>query len=150
MVQNTKEVRQTAEALINTETPQTIELYRNEFITAKKILYPDFDFEKEPHIRVDTTIIRLSNIKENETTSLDVLVYNDGYKPLVIDKINTSCTCLEQHKYKSKIVIKPKSSFPIRFYFTPDIKGEIYREIFIISNAINIPILHIDILAAAI
>lgn len=150
MVQNTKEARKTAEALINIETPQTMELYRNEFITAKKIFYPDFDIEKEPHIRVDKATIHLSNCKQDETIPLEVLVYNDGHKPLIVEKIHTSCTCLEQHKYNDKIVINPQSSFPIKFYFTPDIKGEMYREIFIASNAINMPILHIDIVAEAI
>lgn len=68
-------------------------------------------------------------------------------KPLKISKIHTSCSCVEQHKYEGEIIIKPKKSFPIKFYFTPDTEGEIFRDIFITSNAINMPILHITVLA---
>lgn len=150
MTDNIGASQQTAKSLINLETPYSFDLYRNEFITARKVLYPEFDFNAEPHIRVDSMSVHLTDCKENQRYPIEVLVYNDGNKPLIISKIHTSCSCLEHHKYDENIVIKPKSSFPIIFYFTPDMKGEMFREIFIASNAINIPILHIDIFANAI
>lgn len=150
MIHNEKGAQHTAQSLINLETPQSFELYRNEFSTGKKVLFPDFDFNAEPHIRVDAIRINLPDCKENVSYLFEVLVHNDGDKPLIVSEIHTSCMCLEQHKYDKNIVVKPKDSFPIKFYFTPDMKGEMFREIFIASNAINIPILHIDIFANAI
>jgi hypothetical protein len=111
------------------------------------VLNPNFNIDDEPNIRVDSTSISLVNCKQNEVTPFEISVYNDGDKPLSISKIHLSCTCLEQHKYEEEIIINPKKVFPIKFYFTPDTEGEIYRDIFIMSNAINMPILHISIKA---
>lgn len=147
MEQDTIGALQTAQSLIALETPALLELYKNEFITAKKVLNPDFNINEEPHIRVDSTNIYLSGCKQDETTPFEVLVYNDGDRPLNISKIHTSCSCLDQHKYVEDIIIKSKESFPIKFYFTPDTEGEIFRDIFITSNAINMPILHITVMA---
>ncbi len=147
MGQDTLGAQQTAQSLIALETPAFLELYKNEFITAKKVLNPDFNINEEPHIRVDSINIYLSECKQDETTPFEVLVYNDGDRPLKISKIHTSCSCLDQHKYADDIIIKPKKYFPMKFYFTPDMKGEIFRDIYITSNAINMPILHITIKA---
>lgn len=147
MEQDTIGARQAAQSLMELETPASLELYKNEFITAKKVLDQNFDISKEPNIRVDSTNIYLTNCKQDEKTPFEVLVYNDGDKPLKISKIHTSCSCVEQHKYEGEIIIKPKKSSPIKFYFTPDTEGEIFRDIFITSNAINMPILHITVSA---
>lgn len=145
--QDTIESQQVAQSLIGLETPSYLELYKNEFITAKKVLNPTFNINEEPNIRVDSTSITLVNCKQDEVTPFEISIYNDGDKPLKISKIHLSCTCLEQQKYGEEIIIKPKEVFPIKFYFTPDTEGEIYRDIFITSNAINMPILHISIIA---
>ena len=147
MEQDTIESQLVAQSLIGLETPSYLDLYKNEFITAKKVLNPNFNIDDEPNIRVDSTSISLVNCKQNEVTPFEISVYNDGDKPLSISKIHLSCTCLEQHKYEEEIIINPKKVFPIKFYFTPDTEGEIYRDIFIMSNAINMPILHISIKA---
>ncbi len=147
MEQDTTGARQAAQSLMELETPASLELYKDEFITAKKVLDKNFDISKEPNIRVDSTNIHLTNCKQEEKTPFEVLVYNDGDKPLKISKIHTSCSCLEQHKYEGEIIIKPKESSPLKFYFTPDTEGELFRDIFIVSNAINVPILHIIVSA---
>jgi len=147
MEQDTTGSQQAAQSLIKLETPASLDLYKNEFITAKKVLNPNFNINTEPNLRVDSTNICLTNCKRDETTPFEILVYNDGDKPLKISKIHTSCSCVEQHRYDEDIIIKSKESFPVKFYFTPDAEGEIVRDIFITSNAINMPILHITILA---
>lgn len=145
--QDTIESQQVAQSLIRLETPSYLDLYKNEFITAKKVLNPNFNIDNEPNIRVDSANIFLINCKQEEVTPFEISVYNDGDKPLKISKIHLSCTCLEQHKYDGEIIINPKEELPVKFYFTPDTEGEIYRDIFIMSNAINMPILHISIIA---
>lgn len=147
MEQDTIGTQQIAQSLIALETPAFLALYKNEFITAKKVLNPDFNINEEPHIRVDSTNLCLSGCKQDETTPFDLLVYNDGGRPLKISKIHTSCSCLEQHEYDEEIIIRPKEFFPIKFYFTPDTEGEIFRDVFITSNAINMPLLHVTIKA---
>ena len=147
MIQNTVGAKRIAEALIKIETPYFLELYREEFITARKIINPDFDINTEANIRVDKTIIILDNSIVDESVPVNITVYNDGERPLRISRVYLSCTCLELLGDSRNIVIEAKSSHVFNIYFTPDNEGEISRNVFIASNAINMPILHIQIQA---
>lgn len=147
MVHDTMAAQRAAAALLDLETPYCMELYKKEFITAKKVLNPDFNINTEPNIRVDRDSIRLDNCKIHERMPIDVAVYNDGDQPLKISKIHLSCSCLEQAANKEDIVIEANGSQVVKFYFTPENEGEVLRDIFIASNAINIPVLHINIVA---
>lgn len=77
-------------------------------------------------------------------------MHNDGERPLKISKIYLSCSCLERADNNEVIAIPAKESHVIEFYFTPEHEGSISRDIYLTSNAINMPILHINILAKAI
>ncbi|MDR2954690.1 MAG: DUF1573 domain-containing protein [Prevotella sp.] len=147
MKQDTIGAQQTAKSLIELETPSSLELYKNEFITAKKILDPRFDIESEPNIRVDKTTISFKDCRINEKTPFNITIYNDGERPLKIEKIHLSCSCLEHLESNKSITIDPKCGYVTKFHFIPDHGGEILRNIYITSNAINTPILHIDISA---
>ena len=140
----------TAKSLLEFETPSALEVYKDEFITAKKVLNPKFDINAEPNIRVDTTVIFLNGCIINEKVPIDIAIYNDGENPLKISKIYLSCSCLEHVDSDKEIIIFAKKSHVAKFYFTPEEDGEIVRDIYITSNAINIPILHIHILAKTI
>ncbi len=142
--------RLTAKLLINLETPYDFELYKNEFITAKKVIDPDFDINAEPNIRVDNKNILLENCNVNESVPINIAIYNDGIQPLKISKIHLSCSCLEHTESNKEIIIESKKNYIVKFFFTPDHAGEISRDIFIASNAINVPVLHINILAKTI
>ena len=142
--------RATAKSLLEIETPSAMELYKDEFITAKKILDPEFDINTEPNIRVDTTVISLNGCIINERIPVDIAIYNDGERPLKVSQIYLSCSCLEHAGSNEGIIIQAKGSHIAKFYFTPENVGEISRDIFITSNAINIPILHINIFAKAV
>lgn len=58
----------------------------------------------------------------------------------------TSCTCVKNLN-QDEIIIPPKGSIKLDFIFTPDVEGEIKRDIFIASHSIENPILHIEISA---
>jgi hypothetical protein len=139
--------RKTAKSMIEQETPYYLDLFKNEFIAAKRILNPNFDISDEPNIRVDHDKIILSDCELNKSTPVEVVVYNDGNQPLKIPKIHVSCSCLKQLNYNSEFIIDAKESVILKFDFTPDVMGEILRDIYITSNAINTPILHICIWA---
>lgn len=140
---------QTAKSMIEIETPSFLESYKSEFIMAKKVLDPNFDINTEPNIRVEETMIFLDKCEVNQKELIDINIYNDGKQPLRISKIHLSCSCLEQIGCDTNIMIDPQDYYTAKFYFTPDVGGEISRDIFITSNAINTPILHINILANA-
>lgn len=140
----------TAESLLALETPAALELYKDEFITAKKVLYPDFNINAEPNIRVDSTTFSFNECIVNEKIPLVIPVYNDGEQPLEISRIYMSCSCLERADGNEEILISAKESRMIEFYFTPETEGYVSRDIYLTSNAINMPILHINILAKAV
>lgn len=142
--------KETAKSLLELETPAGLELYKNEFITAKKVFDPNFNIHSEPNIRVDSTIISFINCVVHEAIDLDIPVYNDGEHPLKISKIYLSCSCLEHAADNENTIIPANGSCVVKFYFTPENEGDISRDIYIASNAINMPILHINILANAI
>ena len=135
-----------AENMIKLESPYYLSLYKDEFIKAKKTINPQFDISNEPNIRVREEVITLSNHKVGEAVPFNITIYNDGKFPLKVSKIFKSCTCLKLNGSES-FDISSKDSTKINFTFKAEQPGEIIRDIFITSNAINIPILHVEILA---
>ena len=138
--------KKTAQSMIGIETPYYLDLYKNEFITAKQVLNPNFDVHNEPNIRVDQDRITLNNCELKKSTPVEVVVYNDGKQPLKIPKIHASCSCVRQLNYTDEFMVNAKDSVILKFDFTPDVEGEISRDVYITSNAINMPILHVAIL----
>lgn len=147
---DTAGARRAAQSLISLETPYIMDLYKNEFITAKKVLDADYDTGDDANIRVVEDTIRLNDRTTGTGTPIELPVFNDGLAPLVISKIHTSCSCLEQSNPAGGIVIGPRGSTILKFIFTPDVEGEIRRDIYIASNAVNTPIRHIVITARSI
>ena len=139
--------QETAKSMIAISTPYYLDLFKNEYITAKQVLNPNFDIRNEPNIRVDNDRIILYNCELDKSTPVEIVVYNDGYQPLEISKIYAGCSCLRQLNFTDEFVIPAKESIILKFDFTPNVEGEISRDIYITSNAINKPILHVAVLA---
>jgi hypothetical protein len=147
MRNDTVAAKNTAKSLIDIENSYYLETFNNEFIIAKRLLNPDFNVEDEPHIRIDRNIINLSNCVVNKKVPIDVVIHNDGNKPLKISDIQMSCSCVKLASNSKEFIIGSKDSTIVRFNFISDIEGALSRDIFIFSNAINSPILNINIQA---
>ena len=137
----------TAKDMIRLETPSYLELYKSEFITAKKIINPNFNIADEPTIRVNEDVITLSDVKNGGERPFNITIHNDGEQQLKISNIIKSCSCLELDSINSSFIVPPKDSIQINFIFRAEQQGEIIRDIFIASNGINKPILYIQVLA---
>ena len=146
MDNDTVNARLIAEDMVKLENPYYLSLYRDEFITAKKILNPGFDASNDPNIRVHKNVITLPDHKIGETVPFNITIYNDGEQPLKVFDIFKSCTCLKLNGANT-FTIFPKDSVNVNFTFEADQLGEVYRDIFIASNAINAPILYVKTLA---
>lgn len=147
MESDTVESKTLARSMMGFETPYYLELFKNEFITAKKVLNPDFEVNDEPNIRVGKDIVSLSDCKVGENVSFVIPIHNDGKYPLKISKIFTSCSCLNLIDHTKEFVVSPKDSVMVRFNFKSEESGEVTRDVFITSNSINRPILYVKILA---
>ena len=143
---DTINAQKSAKKLINIESPYFLSLFRNEFIMAKKIINPKFDISNEPNIRVCKDTIIIQNHKAGESVPFDIFIFNDGESPLNISNIFMSCTCLNFDKLENTN-IPPKDSIKVHFTFKAEEHGFFSRDIFITSNAINKPILYLQILA---
>ena len=137
----------TAQDLLDMETPYFLDAYKKEYITAHQVLTPNFAVLDEPHISIDNDSFKFTNCSIGDSILFHVNIQNKGNKPVIISEIHLSCTCLQNIKNKEYTIIKTKDSLSIPFLFIPDVEGNITRDIFIISNAINLPILHINIFA---
>lgn len=144
---DTIESKLAAKSMVELENPFYLEQFKNEFIVARKILDPNFDVNDEPNIRIDKSVISLSDCRQNESHPFTISICNDGKKPLEVAKIFKNCSCLSQMDYTEEFVIAPKDSVIVRFKFKPDQQGEATRDIFITSNAINKPIIYVKVLA---
>lgn len=136
-----------AKSMLELENPYYLKLFKDEFIVAKKILNPNFNINDEPNIRVNKHVISFPNCKKNKKYPFEISIYNDGNQPLEVTKIFKSCSCLNQIDHLGKFVINPKDSIVVKFNFESKEQGEIIRDIFITSNAINVPILYVQVLA---
>lgn len=136
-----------AQSMLTCEDPYKLNLYKNEYITAKKILNPNFDMKDEPSIRVDKDIIELVGCKVDEDFPFSIVVFNDGNRPLCISKIFKSCSCLKWPKESEKVIVPSNDSASLDFIFRADSRGEVMREMYMASNAINNPILYMEIKA---
>ncbi|GHE36963.1 DUF1573 domain-containing protein [Sphingobacterium griseoflavum] len=136
-----------AQRLLSWEASGTLALYKDEFIAAKKVVDPDFSLAKAPRIRTEKESITLSNLNIGQDVPIDIVLHNDGEEPLHIEQINMSCSCVRLEGPDEGIVIHGKKSNTARFYFKPEDQGDLTRDIFISSNALNQPNLHINILA---
>ena len=143
---DTVNARLIAEGLIKLENPYYLSAYRNEFIIAKRTINPNFDISNEPNIRVSEDVITLSDSKVGEIVPFNIMIYNDGNQSLKVSEIYKSCTCLEL-KDSDNLTIFPKDSVKVHFTFRAEQQGEILRDIFITSNAMNTPILYVKVLA---
>ncbi|MBR2359446.1 MAG: DUF1573 domain-containing protein [Bacteroidaceae bacterium] len=143
---DTVSARSIAEKMIQLENPYYLSLYKDEFIVAKRVINPNFDIHNEANIRVSEANIKLFNHKLGEIVPFEITIYNDGGQSLEISKIFKSCTCLELET-SDNFRISPKDSAKINFIFKAEEEGDVFREIFIISNAINSPMLYVKLFA---
>ena len=136
-----------ARSMTDLENPYYMEIFRDEFIMAKKTINPHFDVKDEATIRIHPARILLSNCLPGMEKPFTISIFNDGKRPLNVSKIFKSYSCLELKSHHGEFTINPEDSVQIDFVFNSAEKGEFIRDIFITSNAINNPILYLEVLA---
>lgn len=147
MNKDTVSAIQKAHTFLALESADMMELYKEEFIEAKKMINPGFRVENAPNIRTNKEKIILENLKKGQIMPINIVLYNDGIEPLKIEKINMSCSCVSLEGPNKGITIMGKKSHNAKFYFKPENEGNVLRDIYVSTNALNTPNLHISIVA---
>ena len=80
--------------------------------------------------------IRLDSCKVRQAVPFSLRLTNTGRSPLSVHRIEPSCDCVELLSEK-RLQLDPEESREVKFVFTPETTGEIYREITFFSNAVH-------------
>lgn len=133
------EARKTAQELLLFDSAQDLYEYYDEFMIANQLLDSTYNYKTAPLIESISNKIELSECNIDQIYHLDIDIVNKGEKTLKISDILTSCSCLKLISSK-KHLINFGELLTLRFEFTPDALGNIFREVYIASNSKNTPI----------
>lgn len=143
------DVTHTAKKLLGFDTMYDKIYFHEELFVASMILDSTLNYTTAPMISSETNVIKLDSCKQDMTYRLNAYIYNKGKKDLNISEIHTSCSCIEIAG-EEKIIVTSGDSYPLSIEFTPDAKGNVYREVYIISNSLNTPVYTISVEATVI
>ncbi len=103
------------------------------------------DKVNDPIIRMDTLLFDIGSVTKGDTMSTIVTVYNDGKSPLIVRKIDPTCSCI---KLKERsFILPPKQSKKVEliFYTRKSRTGTQRKKVYFISNDPNNPLVTFDI-----
>ena len=130
------------EFLATYNASDNIVLYHDEYIEANTYIDSNY-FIKAPIIDITHDLVEI-NYKPGEITCFNIPIKNIGLNPLRIYNIILGCGCIELIGEKSSYIESGQSTFfTFKIKPTPNELG--YRDIFIVSNAINGPTTRISI-----
>jgi hypothetical protein len=101
----------------------------------KQAVSPNLNTDIHPFLSVETKL-SLDTCLLGESRQFNILLQNTGKIDLKIIDIGQSCSCVKLLGNK-KYTILPGKSEKVAFEFKPDTKGDVYREIMIVSNAVK-------------
>lgn len=134
-----------AYALLKFHKPEDLIMYGDERFFANTLVDPSYNAKTAPKIQVLQKDIVLENCKKNVAVPIILNISNEGEKALHITGIQTSCTCLDLMSDIREYEVYPDEPIKVGLYFVPDKIGNMYREIFIYSDAYKTPVYRITI-----
>ncbi len=124
-------------------TPLNKELYRDDYLRARMFSDPKFTVSNEPSISVVPSQISINVSTLDQDYTFPIYVKNLGELPLNLS-LRWSCSCLS-HMGTREYTVSGKDSIKLLFNYNPNNLEEQFREILILSNSINSPILKIPV-----
>lgn len=89
-------------------------------------------------ISISERELELGTLEFGKTIKRNVTIKNAGNKPLIIKDVITSCECV-----KAKVSadsVKPGGNAELMIEFTPDVRGECFREVYVFCNTEESPV----------
>ena len=118
------------------------ELYKNEFMIAETFIGNNHN---GPQISLSDDIVRLTCTRKGQKKKIGINIHNTGNEYMLINHVSTGCSCVIPLFDNRPISIGPKESLLLEFEVIIETPG-MYREITIISDAINAPVSRIKII----
>lgn len=123
-----------AERMISPVNPYYSFVYDALYHEAKVIINPNYAAEASELSVVDELTLDGCRYKESKPFSLTLT--NKGKSPLCVRDISVSCTCLKLLSEK-QLTLEPGKSARVDLMFTPDVRGDVFREVVFFSDAKN-------------
>jgi hypothetical protein len=92
---------------------------------------------QQPQIKLETAMLDLGDVVNGEIISRDLIVYNEGEAPLIIEAVSTSCGCTKATLDPMTIPAGGSGILHLEFdsgAHGPELTGELMRHVFIASN----------------
>lgn len=134
---NHDDAKYLAEQLFTFDNSHYLVLYSDIYDKARYIINPNFDPKNEPLLTINKKHFFFDNSVLNQSNLFEMILSNSGESDLIIKDVDVGCSCIRMIDNNIPYIIKPKDSITICLEFIPDKAGELNREIFIVSNAIN-------------
>ena len=123
-----------AKRMIEIEKPYYNFVYNALYNEVKSIINPNYLAEASVLSVVEE--LKLEDCKFKQPTPFSLKLTNKGKSPISIRDIATSCTCVELLRKKQQ-TLQAGASATIDLIFTPDMRGDVFREVTFFSDAKN-------------
>ncbi len=123
-----------AKQMLALESPYYNFVYDTLYKQARSLVNPNY--MNESGVLSVVKELKLDGCKYKEAKPFSLTLKNTGQSPLSIRNIAVSCTCLKLLSAKQQ-TLQPGQSVKVDLVFTPDVRGDVFREVTFFSDAVN-------------
>lgn len=110
-------------------------VYSGLYAQVKPIINPDYTADSDAVLFIADEV-PLGNCRLHQPVPFSLALSNTGKATLNIHDINPGCSCVKLLSRKT-LTLRPGESQKVDLVFTPDVAGDIYREVTLVSDAAN-------------
>lgn len=139
------DTKKTAAQLLTYKNTNNILIYSDLFLVAQQIITPNYNQNTAPSIYLNSDTFYINSCVLGQVYKFELNIKNPGKFPLTIFDIASGCGCLKFVGEK-KNILPAGHKLCLPFELKPDVSGEIERNVYIISDAID-PLKQVNIKA---
>lgn len=143
--EDTLAARNAAREIIDMISSDNILLYSDDLFSAHNVLDVSYHSESAPVIETIPDSFDLGVGCIGESTVQVLKIRNLGTHPLNVYNIMSSCSCIKHLSPVNEAVVGSDEEFEFAFMFTPDRTGDLLREIYIVSDSYQKPLVTIPV-----
>lgn len=123
----------TSKDILSLKNSYNILLFHDLFFTAEQVADTNYNIKKAQNIEIISDSINLGDCIKGETYLFDISIKNKGYYPLTIYEVYSGCGCLAY--LGDRVTIPMQETVKLSFKFVPEVKGNVFRTAYIISDS---------------
>lgn len=99
----------------------------------------------DPKIRIDTLTYNIGSVTKGDTMSTTVTIMNEGKSPLVLRKIDPTCSCIKLSESNFTLAPNENKTIDLTFYTRKSRTGTQKKKVYFISNDPTNPVLTFNV-----